>query len=237
MNEQKEAAAGGRKVGAALGIGILLLPFVFAWFTLRKGFSKVARIVSLGWMIVLFALLGSNAEKNSAETVAENSMEAATTSGPEEYEENVSNVEEERAPPNAAKRFSAGVYEANVPNSYCANGNEQNGVTCLTSISDWEYLCLNVKQLNNPEYGNIAEVWAKGYGSKADAELAANNAYSVGNVSWDKTRPSGKMCAGDGKVSGIYDGTTHEAKFSFYVDRFVVDENGDIYAVDYGAFY
>lgn len=41
-----------RKVGILLGIGILLLPIIFAWFTLRKGYSTVARIVSFVWLAV-----------------------------------------------------------------------------------------------------------------------------------------------------------------------------------------
>lgn len=60
-----------RKVGAALGIGILLLPFVFAWFTLRKGYSKFARIVSLAWMaVIIFAIVGK-AEPSPQETATE----------------------------------------------------------------------------------------------------------------------------------------------------------------------
>lgn len=39
-----------------LVVGITILPIVFAWFTLKKGFSKQARLVSFGWMI-LFPML------------------------------------------------------------------------------------------------------------------------------------------------------------------------------------
>lgn len=39
-----------RKVGISLGIGIFLLPIVFAWFTLRQGYSTTARVVSLLWL-------------------------------------------------------------------------------------------------------------------------------------------------------------------------------------------
>lgn len=70
-----------RNVGAALGIGILLLPFLFAWFTLRKGYSKLARVLSLGWMgllvIVVFASSnngGPNTDQNDLSTIAENSQ-------------------------------------------------------------------------------------------------------------------------------------------------------------------
>ena len=51
-----------RKVGAALGIGIFLLPWIFAWFLLRKGYSNTARLISFGWMliIVIFAIAGGS---------------------------------------------------------------------------------------------------------------------------------------------------------------------------------
>lgn len=47
-----------RKVGAGLGIGILLLPVVFSWFLLKSGYSVLARVLSFGWLAfwVLFAI-------------------------------------------------------------------------------------------------------------------------------------------------------------------------------------
>lgn len=56
-----------RAVGASLAIGILLLPFVFAWFTLRKGYGQVARSVSFVWM-VLALLMWIGASKLPADT-------------------------------------------------------------------------------------------------------------------------------------------------------------------------
>lgn len=41
---------GPRPVGFLLGLGILLMPYVFAWFTLRAGHSQTARILAFGWM-------------------------------------------------------------------------------------------------------------------------------------------------------------------------------------------
>jgi hypothetical protein len=47
-----------RSVGFLLGVGIFFLPYIFAWFTLRKGYSTLARVVSFGWMalVVLFVI-------------------------------------------------------------------------------------------------------------------------------------------------------------------------------------
>gem|GEM_PF-3877488 len=39
--------AGKRKAGCLLGIGILILPFIFAWFTLRKDYPIKLKIISL----------------------------------------------------------------------------------------------------------------------------------------------------------------------------------------------
>lgn len=53
-----QPAVSARKVGILLGIGIFFLPIIFAWFTLRRGYSKLARIVSLGWM-ALWLVIGA----------------------------------------------------------------------------------------------------------------------------------------------------------------------------------
>lgn len=69
-----EATAGvvapsGRKVGAVLGIGIFLLPVIFVWFLLRRGYSPVARIVGFAWLaLVLIVAFGAHGQSGSAPT-------------------------------------------------------------------------------------------------------------------------------------------------------------------------
>jgi len=46
-----------RSVGFLLGVGILFMPYIFSWFTLRKGYSNLVRVVSLGWLGVVVAVL------------------------------------------------------------------------------------------------------------------------------------------------------------------------------------
>ena len=54
-SEQEEL----KGVGFWLAIGIFLFPYIFAWFTLRKGHSAVNRILSFGWLFLLvFAVTG-----------------------------------------------------------------------------------------------------------------------------------------------------------------------------------
>jgi len=51
-----------RNVGFLLGLGILFIPFVFAWFLLRKGHSLLARIIGFGWLVLgLLVAIGAPA--------------------------------------------------------------------------------------------------------------------------------------------------------------------------------
>jgi hypothetical protein len=60
-------AAGTRKVSFLLGVGILFLPYVFAWFLLRTGYSTLARIVSFSWLafLVFFIALGPHSSPST----------------------------------------------------------------------------------------------------------------------------------------------------------------------------
>lgn len=58
--DRKEPTEGNRKVGLLLGLGILLLPIVFAWFLLRKGHSTLSRVIGFVWLaLVLFFWIGA----------------------------------------------------------------------------------------------------------------------------------------------------------------------------------
>ena len=45
-----------RSVLLLLIIGVLLVPYLFAWLLLRKGYSQRARVVGLGWMSLIVGL-------------------------------------------------------------------------------------------------------------------------------------------------------------------------------------
>ncbi|WP_137819599.1 hypothetical protein [Pseudomonas sp. 2FG] len=52
-----------RSVGFWLGLGIFLVPMIFAWFLLRLGHSATSRIIGFGWLVfALFAALGHEGE-------------------------------------------------------------------------------------------------------------------------------------------------------------------------------
>ncbi|MBB1387222.1 DUF4236 domain-containing protein [Pseudoalteromonas sp. SG45-5] len=42
-----------RSVGILLSIGILILPYIFAWLLLRSGYSTYSRLISFAWMAFL----------------------------------------------------------------------------------------------------------------------------------------------------------------------------------------
>ncbi|WP_411676723.1 DUF4236 domain-containing protein [Acinetobacter pittii] len=48
-----------RSISILLGLGILLMPYIFAWFTLRTGYSSTARWISFIWMILVLIIVNS----------------------------------------------------------------------------------------------------------------------------------------------------------------------------------
>lgn len=56
-NQRRQSViAGDREVSLFLFIGILFIPYIFSWFTLRKGYSNLSRILSFAWLFYLFYL-------------------------------------------------------------------------------------------------------------------------------------------------------------------------------------
>lgn len=76
-----ETPSGKRKIGHYFGAGILFLPIIFAWFTLRKGYSNWVRIAALLWMLVFlyFTIPTPKAEvENDAQEQAASFIQPAT---------------------------------------------------------------------------------------------------------------------------------------------------------------
>ena len=53
-NQENNNEHGSRQVGILLAIGIILMPYIFAWFTLRRGHSFISRFTSFSWAAFLF---------------------------------------------------------------------------------------------------------------------------------------------------------------------------------------
>lgn len=65
-----------RKVSFLLGLGIFLMPYIFSWFTLRRGHSSTSKIIAFSW---LGLILLSSAIKPPKNDVASNSSNPKTT--------------------------------------------------------------------------------------------------------------------------------------------------------------
>ena len=95
VQQKAEWAAAGspQKVSPLLGLGIFFMPYIFAWVTLREGYSGLAKKVSFGWLIAviiyyifLFGFILPNQRtsevKISNANVASNSSTANTSPTP-----------------------------------------------------------------------------------------------------------------------------------------------------------
>ena len=60
--QANDPASPKRTVGFFLGAGILLMPYIFSWFLLPKGYSFTARLISFGWLgfLLYIVISGSN---------------------------------------------------------------------------------------------------------------------------------------------------------------------------------
>lgn len=70
-----------RKVGFLLLVGIAFFPLLFAWFTLRNGHSKQARVISFGWLVlcVVMVFAGETETPSSTEQSASTSQPSQQT--------------------------------------------------------------------------------------------------------------------------------------------------------------
>lgn len=57
-----------RPVGILLGIGIFLIPLIFSWFTLRKGHTTKAKVISFSWLALSLAIIGAQDGTNTSST-------------------------------------------------------------------------------------------------------------------------------------------------------------------------
>jgi hypothetical protein len=53
-----------QEISMPLKLGILFMPYIFGWLTLRNGYSRNVRIVSFVWMLIVAIIVGNNIAKN-----------------------------------------------------------------------------------------------------------------------------------------------------------------------------
>ena len=74
-----------RKVGIGLFIGIVFVPLIFAWFTLRRGHSTISRVLSIGWaaFILIVAISSSSTDTNGPNGTSNTPVNATAPSTPD----------------------------------------------------------------------------------------------------------------------------------------------------------
>ena len=55
-----------------LFIGIIVLPFIFSWFTLMKRYSKYYRIFAFSWLIIYIFIISNGVDKNKEKDINNN---------------------------------------------------------------------------------------------------------------------------------------------------------------------
>ena len=72
------------EVSLPLAVGIIFVPFIFAWFTLREGYSSRARVVSLGWCaLALIITVGRGGDESATSHTGTNAATPrASTAAP-----------------------------------------------------------------------------------------------------------------------------------------------------------
>lgn len=80
MNEITPHGSEQRKVSIPLIAGIVVMPYIFAWFTLKKGYSVLARGLSLGWLAACVSIIAfaPEAPKKTEAPKSEPTQEVAT---------------------------------------------------------------------------------------------------------------------------------------------------------------
>lgn len=57
-----------RALSIPLIVGIALIPYVFAWLLLRKGYSATTRIISFGWMVIILVSVAGSSRMSPSPT-------------------------------------------------------------------------------------------------------------------------------------------------------------------------
>lgn len=56
--------------GIPLCVAIFLMPYAFAWFTLRRGYSSLARFIAFGWLVFVIVIGATTKEPKGADPLA-----------------------------------------------------------------------------------------------------------------------------------------------------------------------
>ena len=83
MSEQIETKK--KPLSGKLIAGIVLLPIIFAWFTLKKGVSTKAKILSFLWLIISISVISGQQSNNPLNTGTSSSSSSSSSASIEGY--------------------------------------------------------------------------------------------------------------------------------------------------------
>ena len=83
MSEQTETQ--NQPLSGKLIAGIVLLPIIFAWFTLKKGVSTKAKILSFLWLIISISVISGQQSNNPLNTGSSSSSSSSSSASIEGY--------------------------------------------------------------------------------------------------------------------------------------------------------
>ena len=178
-----------RRVGILLFIGILLMPYVFVWFLLRKGHSQLARVIGFGWLIFLIVVIGASNKGGQGTGTASAPTASSTPTDPLEHTKGVAAAVAKMAVPQAMKDPSSAQFGrvwgmgkdiacgyVNGKNSFGALTGEQRFIFLVgqTEFDDgssrfakhWNVICVD-KLLSSAPMGALGKRW----GSAPTADL------------------------------------------------------------------
>ena len=72
-----------RKVGFLLGVGILFFPYIFSWFTLRKGHTTQSKVISFVWLGVTVLMIAVQQPQPRRDDQTASSTQKTLASAPE----------------------------------------------------------------------------------------------------------------------------------------------------------
>lgn len=64
-----------------LGTGIFLFPIIFSWFTLRKGYSITARVISISWLVLFYLVFFNTKNVHTPKEMPDNQHVQLDSSG------------------------------------------------------------------------------------------------------------------------------------------------------------
>jgi len=76
----KPNASAAKGLSTGLIIGIIFIPFIFAWFTLKKGVSTKARVISFLWMLIALGAGAGSQSDNPVKQGVSSSQSSASSS-------------------------------------------------------------------------------------------------------------------------------------------------------------